>query len=60
MKKVLAIAVIAPAILGAVAYKETKRLNNSRLVLREMSHASDKGVPQDLTRKAHCIVVVPG
>ncbi len=25
-----------------------------------MSHASDRGVPQALTRKARCIVVVPG
>ncbi len=60
MKKALTLALLAPSILGAVAYKETKRLGNARLVLREMSHASDKGVPQDLTRKAQCIVVVPG
>jgi lipid-binding SYLF domain-containing protein len=25
-----------------------------------MSHASDKGIPQDLLQKARCVVVVPG
>jgi lipid-binding SYLF domain-containing protein len=36
------------------------RLADSTVVLREMSHASDKGIPQDLLQKAKCVVVVPG
>ena len=60
MRKAIVAALLTPAILGAVAYKDTKRLKQSTIVLREMSHASDNGVPQELTRKAHCIVVVPG
>lgn len=60
LTKPLIAALLAPAILGAVAYKESKRLGQTTTVLREMSHADDKGVPQELSRKAHCIVIVPG
>jgi len=46
---------------AAVASAETsqQRLADSTVVLREMSHASDKGIPQDLLRKAQCVVVAP-
>jgi lipid-binding SYLF domain-containing protein len=43
--------------------RETKvdeRLDASALTLREMMHASDNGIPQDLLDKARCVVVVPG
>ncbi len=60
MRNVIIAGLLTPALLGAVGYKDTKRLNQTTTVLREMSHADDKGVPQDLSRKAHCIVVVPG
>ncbi len=59
MRKAVIAALIFPAALGAVGYKDTKRLGQTTTVLREMSHADDKGVPQDLSRKAHCIVIVP-
>ncbi|MDQ6676375.1 MAG: lipid-binding SYLF domain-containing protein [Acidobacteriota bacterium] len=49
---------VVPALLGAVRHKD-KRLSESSTVLREMSHASDKGIPQDLGHKARCVVVVP-
>ena len=38
----------------------TKRLHDATLVIREMGHASDNGIPQDLLEKARCIIVVPG
>jgi lipid-binding SYLF domain-containing protein len=53
-------AVISP--LALAADKESKtadRLDASADVIRDMMHASDKGVPQDLMNKAHCVVIVP-
>lgn len=37
-----------------------RRLEESATVLSEVMHADDKGIPEDLLRKAHCVVVVPG
>lgn len=59
MRKAVIAALLTPSLLGAVAYKGAKRLSETTNVLREMSHAGDKGVPQDLSRKAHCLVIVP-
>lgn len=38
----------------------TKRLANATMVVRQMMHMDDKGVPQDLVNKAACVAVVPG
>jgi lipid-binding SYLF domain-containing protein len=40
--------------------KVDDRLNASADTLTDMMHAADKGIPQDLIDKAHCVVVVPG
>jgi SH3 domain-containing YSC84-like protein 1 len=37
-----------------------KRLQSAALAFREMMHAPDKGIPQDLYDKARCIVIIPG
>jgi len=37
-----------------------ERLGQSATVLKEVLAAPDKGIPEDLLRKAHCVVVVPG
>jgi lipid-binding SYLF domain-containing protein len=36
-----------------------KRLNDAAVVFSEVMDAPDKGIPQDLLEKAHCIVIVP-
>jgi SH3 domain-containing YSC84-like protein 1 len=36
-----------------------KRLDAAATVLSEIMAAPDKGIPQDLLQKAHCIVIVP-
>src|SRR4026207_1804300 len=36
-----------------------KRLNEAAAVFSEIMAAPDKGTPQDLLEKAHCIVIVP-
>ena len=40
--------------------KVEDRLDASADTLTDMMRASDKGIPQDLLDKAHCVVVVPG
>ena len=37
----------------------TKRLNDAAVVLEEVMNTPDKGIPQDLLAKAHCVVIVP-
>jgi lipid-binding SYLF domain-containing protein len=37
-----------------------KRLDDSAAMLTEIMSAPDKGIPQDLLAKAHCVVLVPG
>jgi len=36
-----------------------KRLNEATAVLTEVMSAPDKGIPEDLLGRAHCIVIVP-
>lgn len=40
--------------------KVKDRLDASEDTLTDMMHASDRGIPQNLLRKARCVVVVPG
>jgi lipid-binding SYLF domain-containing protein len=64
-KTLVAILAVAGSI-STVAYaadREVKvddRLDASAETLTDMMRASDKGIPQDLLDKAHCVVVVPG
>jgi len=37
-----------------------KRLEEAAAVFSEIMATPDKGIPQDLLEKAHCIVIVPG
>ena len=59
MKMKIGTFLIAAAVM-VFAESYEQRLADSTAVLREMSHASDKGIPQDLLHKARCVVVVPG
>ena len=38
----------------------TERLDSAAAVFHEIMATPDKGIPQDLLDKAHCIVIVPG
>src|SRR5450631_4007028 len=62
MRKTL-IAILAIGTAAFAADREAKvddRLDASADTLTEMRKASDKGIPQDLLDKAHCVVVIPG
>jgi lipid-binding SYLF domain-containing protein len=45
--------------LRASENETAKRLDDAAIVLAEVMDAPDKGIPQDLLEKAHCIVVAP-
>ncbi len=49
-----------PSLAADREIKVTDRLDASTDTLTDMMRASDKGIPQDLLNKAHCVVVVPG
>lgn len=62
MKKLLflaAIGLLSPALLMA-ASKVNDRVVSAAVVLREISNAPDKGIPQDLLDKSACVAVIPG
>jgi lipid-binding SYLF domain-containing protein len=71
MKPAKVRAKVWPAICGVVLalvafssplYADTvqERLAESTTVLKEIMSAPDKGIPSDLLKKAHCVVIVPG
>ena len=45
---------------SAWADPPAERLAESTTVLREILNAPDQGIPDDLLRSAHCLVIVPG
>jgi SH3 domain-containing YSC84-like protein 1 len=60
MRKVaLALSLLSPAVF---LYADTaeERLSDAAKVFTEIMSTPDKGIPQDLLEKAHCVVIVPG
>jgi lipid-binding SYLF domain-containing protein len=43
----------------AAENESAKRLNDAGIVFAEIMDTPDKGIPQDLLEKSHCIVIVP-
>ena len=58
--KMIVIATLALVPLMAKDNEPAKRLQESAAVFNEIMAAPDKGIPQDLLSKAHCVVIVPG
>jgi lipid-binding SYLF domain-containing protein len=58
-KFALALALSSPALLLA-ADTAQERMSDATKVFNEIMETPDKGIPQDLLEKAHCIVIVPG
>ena len=52
-------ATLALTPLLAADNEAAKRLNDAGIVFSEVMDAPDKGIPQELLEKAHCIVIVP-
>src|SRR6202047_3108355 len=66
MSKTLVAMLAIAGTMGAAAFaadrgvKVEDRLDASADALTDMMRAADKGIPQDLLDKAHCVVVAPG
>jgi lipid-binding SYLF domain-containing protein len=59
--KALALAISMAGLSGvARAEKAQERLQDATTVFNEVMSTPEKGIPQDLLQKAHCIVIVPG
>ena len=59
-KYVLALSISASAFLLHADDTAAERLSDSNKVFTEIMATPDKGIPQDLLEKAHCVVIVPG
>ncbi len=62
MKKLLilvAISLLSPS-LSIAASEVNDRVVRAAIVLKEISQAPDKGIPQDLLDKCACVAVIPG
>jgi len=61
MRKVaLALSISSAAFMLQAADTPAERLSDSAKVFNEIMATPDKGIPQDLLEKAHCVVIVPG
>jgi len=60
MKLVIVAGLAITTSLLAIDREPAKRLGEAASVFSEVMAAPDKGIPQDLLEKAHCIVIVPG
>lgn len=58
--RTLLLAALIGTPLVAESNEPAKRLEESAAVFSEIMSAPDKGIPDDLLEKAHCIVIVPG
>lgn len=58
-KFALALAIASPALMFA-ADTAQERMSDTTAVFHEIMATPDKGIPQDLLEKAHCIIIVPG
>jgi len=58
---ILAVALCASAAsaFAALSHDEIARLNESGTIISELRNTPDKGIPEELWRKAECVVVIP-
>src|ERR1700686_4602903 len=62
MKRVAVCCVLfltAASAFAALSKEEVKRLNESATVLTELRNSPDKAIPEDLWKKARCVLVIP-
>jgi len=60
MKLAIVAGLVFTTSLLAIDKEPAKRMREAASVFSEVMAAPDKGIPQDLLEKAHCIVIVPG
>jgi lipid-binding SYLF domain-containing protein len=60
MRIFLTALLLSSSLFAAEEEKTNRRLDDAAVVLSEIMAAPDKGIPNGLLEKAHCIVIVPG
>src|ERR1041385_1502590 len=50
---------LAASAFGQLKKDDIEKLNDASTVLREIRNAPDKGIPDSIWSKAHCVVVIP-
>jgi SH3 domain-containing YSC84-like protein 1 len=60
MKMILAATLAIAPLMAADNNEAAKRLDAAAVVFSEVMATPDKGIPQDLLEKSHCIIIVPG
>jgi len=59
-KTALVLSMCSSAFLVSAADSPQERLTDATQVFTEIMATPDKGIPQDLLEKSHCVVIVPG
>jgi SH3 domain-containing YSC84-like protein 1 len=59
-RELLTLLLATSGLLAGNASDASKRVEEANQVFQEIMAAPDKGIPQDLLDKAHCVVIVPG
>ena len=59
MKMILAATLAIAPLMAADNTEAAKRLDAAAVVFSEVMATPDKGIPQDLLEKSHCIIIVP-
>jgi len=59
-KTALVLSICSSAFLVHAADTPQERLTDATQIFTEIMATPDKGIPQDLLEKAHCVVIVPG
>jgi SH3 domain-containing YSC84-like protein 1 len=59
MKMILAVTLAIAPLMAADNNEAAKRLDAAAVVFSEVMATPDKGIPQELLEKSHCIIIVP-
>src|SRR5579885_3799044 len=57
--RILVVSLAAPFAFAARETAPDPRLHNATVALREIMGSPDKGIPEELIEKSHCVVVIP-
>jgi len=55
----LALGISAGPAMAALSHDEVTRLHEAGAILNELRNSADKGIPEELWRKAECVIVIP-
>jgi lipid-binding SYLF domain-containing protein len=50
---------VATSAFATLSRDEIKRLNDAGTIITELRESPDKGIPEELWSKAHCVIVIP-